>query len=90
MSVMTQLQYSSKTPTDSQSHSFSFASKQRPLDVRQLANSQVRYTEVSRSHSSSSSEAPIRSCIIRCDDCFGPFLERILGFRFVVFRLKFL
>jgi len=46
-SVMTQLQYSSKTPTDSQSHSFSFASKQRPLDVRQLANSQVRYTEVS-------------------------------------------
>jgi hypothetical protein len=47
MSVTTQLQHSSKTPTDSQSHSFSFSSKQRPLDVRQLANPQVRYTEKS-------------------------------------------
>lgn len=47
MSVTTQLQHSSKTPADSQLHPFSFASKQRPLDVRQLANPQVRYTEKS-------------------------------------------
>ena len=46
-SVTTQLQHSSKTPTDNHSHSFSVASKQRLLDVRQLANPQARYTEKS-------------------------------------------